>query len=98
MEAITVAAGVSNVTRYRHAKSKDDLFGVARATITVGGSRKQSCLRLPRACCDFVQLRRAATPHMTTKPELPYGAPPGPVMYPSLASFKMRNSSFTRPR
>jgi hypothetical protein len=65
---------------------------------TVGGSRKQSCFRLPRTRCDSVQLSRAATPHMTTKPALPYGAPPGPVMYPSLASFKMRNSSFTRPR
>src|ERR1700747_2216097 len=47
---------------------------------------------------DFDQLRRAATPHTITGPKLPYGAPFGPVMYPSLAIFRMRNSSVRRPR
>src|ERR1700745_3720416 len=47
---------------------------------------------------DFDQLSRAATPHTITGPKLPYGAPFGPVMYPSLAIFKMRNSSVRRPR
>jgi hypothetical protein len=51
-----------------------------------------------RHFADFVQLSRAATPHTITGPKLPYGAPPGPVMYPSLANFKMRNSSVRRPR
>jgi hypothetical protein len=46
----------------------------------------------------FVQLSRAATPHTITGPALPNGAPLGPVMNPSLASFKMRNSSVRRPR
>src|SRR5712692_7665950 len=45
-----------------------------------------------------LQLSRAATPHTITGPKLPYGAPPGPVMYPSLANFKIRNSSVRRPR
>src|SRR6266853_288887 len=52
----------------------------------------------PRHATDFNQLSRAATPHTMTGPALPNGAPLGPVMYPSLASFKMRNSSVSRPR
>ncbi len=51
-----------------------------------------------RHSVDLVQLSRAATPHTITGPALPNGAPFGPVMNPSLASFKMRNSSVRRPR
>ena len=47
---------------------------------------------------DLVQLSRAATPHTRTGPALPNGAPFGPVISPSLANFKMRNSSVRRPR
>src|SRR5438552_2039555 len=73
-------------------------------------SRMHKCPRLPAshltvaqaALCsgtsNLLQLRRAATPHTITGPALPNGAPLGPVMYPSLASFKMRNSSVRRPR
>jgi hypothetical protein len=46
----------------------------------------------------FHQLSRAATPHTMTKPALPNGPPFRPVMYPSRANVKMRNSSFTSAR
>ena len=62
--------------------------------------RLESAAPLPRKAQleGFIQLSRAATPHTITGPKLPYGAPFGPVMYPSLANFKMRNSSVRRPR
>ena len=96
MKATAVAAGVSNMTLHQH-----DLFGAVISSTcdhNRGRASEARCLRRPRACCDLVQFSRAATPHMTTKPALPYGAPPGPVMNPSRAIFKMRNSSFKRPR
>src|SRR5258707_15457223 len=66
---------------------------------TKGASARNGSPKPPRhAFADFAQLSRAATPQTITGPKLPYGAPPGPVMYPSLANFKMRNSSVLRPR
>jgi len=67
------------------------------------GSGASGC-NPPLRSCESVtppvsfQFSRAATPQTMTGPALPNGAPFGPVMYPSLASFKMRNSSVRRPR
>jgi len=70
---------------------------------TAQGSGASGC-NPPLRSCESVtppvsfQFSRAATPQTMTGPALPNGAPFGPVMYPSLASFKMRNSSVRRPR
>src|SRR6266478_1790165 len=80
-----------------HEKTKNAPTNFFRRMEGSGGLRWQSQAAAPRVA-EFDQLRRAATPHTITGPKLPYGAPPGPVMYPSLANFKIRNSSVRRPR
>jgi hypothetical protein len=62
------------------------------------GAAATSERRTTRRSDVLAQLSRAATPHTITGPALPNGAPLGPVMYPSLASFRIRNSSVSRPR
>src|SRR5258708_21333759 len=79
-----------------HEKTKNAPTNFFRRMEGSGGLRRQSQAAGPPDA-GFDQLKSAATPPTITRPKLPYGAPPGPGVFPALANFKIPNSSVSRP-